>query len=74
MTGDFKSSVSRRNEIAKSTTLGSRQLGNTHSMLDQISEENSKQGGAAGSHAKNRMTYMSKLGIGGGNPKNIVLT
>lgn len=35
-------------------------------MLEQISEENSKQGGNSGTNAKNRMTYMSKLGIGGG--------
>jgi hypothetical protein len=37
-------------------------------MIEQIREEDSKQGGAAGAasqSAKNRMTYMSKLGIGG---------
>lgn len=47
--------------------MGQRQLGLPTEMIDQIKDENSKQSGtgAANQSAKNRMTYMSKLGIGG---------
>jgi hypothetical protein len=74
MTGDFKAAGNQsggllnmpRRDMSKST-VGQRQLGLATEMIDQIKEENSKQSGAgaANQSTKNRMTYMSKLGIGG---------
>ena len=74
MTGDFKGAGNQsggllnmpRRDMSKST-MGQRLLGLPTEMIDQIKEENSKQSGAgaANQSIKNRMTYMSKLGIGG---------